>query len=109
MEREREAAARKARQEAEELALNVQRERERVEKDERDAKVREEKERIDSERNQRLGTKGGVRGVRGTRASMRGAKAATSTRGGMHLMLCFVGILRLIYILLRFDLGGASG
>jgi len=78
---ERKEAARKARQEAEELALNAQRERERAEKEERDAKARREKERIDDDRNQRIGTRGGVRGVRGTRASMRGTKVATGTRG----------------------------
>jgi len=78
---EQKEAARKARQEADELALSALRERERAKKEECDAKVGREKERIDSERNQRIGTRGVVRGVRGTRASMRGTKVATGTRG----------------------------
>ncbi|KAF6762980.1 hypothetical protein DFP72DRAFT_519170 [Ephemerocybe angulata] len=70
------AAEQREREAARERALAEQRERERQEREERERGAREEKERLEREKKERLSSRGGVRGVRGTRASMRGMRTA---------------------------------
>ncbi|KAG6827141.1 hypothetical protein H0H92_013059 [Tricholoma furcatifolium] len=68
-------AREKAQREAEEkAALRQEEERRRQEEEER--LEREERERVEQEQREKAATRGGVRGVRGTRASMRGHPAA---------------------------------
>jgi hypothetical protein len=86
--RERQQSAQRARREAEEKALSVQRERERGEREERERAEREEQERTEQEKHAKTATRGGIRGVRGTRASMRGQRGGAvfaSTSRGMYM------------------------
>jgi hypothetical protein len=77
------AAEQRAREAARERELAEKRERERREREEQERAAREEKERIEQAKKDRLSSRGGVRGVRGTRASMRGMRAAApSSRPG---------------------------
>jgi hypothetical protein len=63
---------RKAKKEAEERALAVKTEKERLEREARERATREEKERAEKTRAEMTRNRGsGVRGIRGTRASMR--------------------------------------
>ncbi|KAH6914054.1 hypothetical protein BKA70DRAFT_1420824 [Coprinopsis sp. MPI-PUGE-AT-0042] len=89
LEEQRREQARKEAEAARERELAAQREAERREREEREQLEREEKERLEAEKRERATARGGVRGVRGTRASMRGAarvapprpSSATSQRG----------------------------
>ncbi|KAJ2918586.1 hypothetical protein MD484_g1855, partial [Candolleomyces efflorescens] len=65
------AAEQRAREAARERALAEKREREQREREEQERAAREERERIEQAKKDRLASRGGVRGVRGTRASMR--------------------------------------
>ncbi|KAF8210308.1 hypothetical protein K438DRAFT_1903871 [Mycena galopus ATCC 62051] len=79
---ERETKERARILEAERVAA-AQREQERLQQEELDRTNQKERERAERERNERAAARGGVRGVRGTRASMRAA-ARGSSRGGEH-------------------------
>jgi hypothetical protein len=85
LERERIAEEQRLRREAEERALALQREEERRQQELRERSIQEEKARIEREKNERIATRGGVRGVRGTRASSRGTRG--TTRSGMWSLL----------------------
>ncbi|TFK21969.1 hypothetical protein FA15DRAFT_672009 [Coprinopsis marcescibilis] len=80
IERERLEEEQRQVQLAQEKELAAQREAEEQERQERERIDREEKERLDHEKRERAATRGGVRGVRGTRASMRGTRAAVPPR-----------------------------
>ncbi|KAL0955949.1 hypothetical protein HGRIS_002133 [Hohenbuehelia grisea] len=82
IETERVAAAEAARVAAEERARIAREEQERREREEREREEREEREEKERARQERLASRGGVRGVRGTRASMRGTRTAASTATG---------------------------
>ncbi|KAJ6499268.1 hypothetical protein C8R45DRAFT_981732 [Mycena sanguinolenta] len=77
--REAEEKARKL--EAERVAA-AQREKERLRREELERAEKRERENAEKERSERAATRGGVRGVRGTRASMRAA-ARGSSRGAV--------------------------
>ncbi|GLB37438.1 putative DASH complex subunit Duo1 [Lyophyllum shimeji] len=84
LERERIEARDKARREAEERALAAQREEERRQREEQQRIEQEERERIERETREKAAARGGVRGVRGTRASMRGARGTTRIAPGTN-------------------------
>ncbi|KAG6833933.1 hypothetical protein H0H87_007944 [Tephrocybe sp. NHM501043] len=78
LERERLKAIEQARHDAEAKALALQQEEERRKRDEQDRIKQAEKERVEREKIERAAARGGVRGVRGTRASMRGTARGTT-------------------------------
>jgi hypothetical protein len=86
IERERMKAEEKKRREAEERELAARRERERLELAEKERIEQESKERVEREKKEKSATRGGVRGVRGTRASMRGSRPS---HAGVQLFRSF--------------------
>jgi hypothetical protein len=106
MERERKQAEEKARLEAEARALAARRERERIDREEKERAEREEKERAERERKEKMAARGGIRGVRGTRASMRGARTSQSSKWCEEMSL--PSLLYLCFFALRLYFGWSS-
>ncbi|KAJ7901867.1 hypothetical protein B0H14DRAFT_2668942 [Mycena olivaceomarginata] len=82
---QREADERARRVEAERVAA-AQREQERLQREALDHANQRERERAEREKSERATARGGVRGVRGTRASMRAATRGVG-RGGKHMFI----------------------
>ncbi|KAG6869118.1 hypothetical protein C0993_001683 [Termitomyces sp. T159_Od127] len=85
LEHERIAQIEEARRDAEEKALAKQQEEERRKREAQEQIEREERERverIEREKKEKAVVRGGIRGVRGTRASMRGTSQGTARIGG---------------------------
>ncbi|KAG6911142.1 hypothetical protein DXG01_003882 [Tephrocybe rancida] len=83
LEREVSAARDKAQRDAEEKALAIQQEEERRKREEQEEIEQAERQRVEREKKERTTTRGGVRGVRGTRASMRGTTRGTTRTGNL--------------------------
>ncbi|KAH0589086.1 hypothetical protein J132_01774 [Termitomyces sp. J132] len=78
LEREIIAQRERARRDAEAKALAEQQEEERRRREEQEKIEKEERERVERENRERAAVRGGIRGVRGTRASMRGTGRGTT-------------------------------
>ncbi|KAG6861102.1 hypothetical protein C0995_004039 [Termitomyces sp. Mi166 len=85
LEREIIAQREKARRDSEEKALAKQQEEERRRREEQEQTKKEERERVEREKKEKVTVRGGVRGVRGTRASMRGTGRGTSRAGNFRV------------------------
>ncbi|KAF7376174.1 Sphingosine-1-phosphate phosphatase [Mycena sanguinolenta] len=78
---EQREAEEKARKLEAERAAAAQREKERLQREELERAEQREKEKAEREKTERATARGGVRGVRGTRASMRAAARGSTSRG----------------------------
>jgi len=77
----------KARREAEEQLLAAKLEAARREQEQQELLEREKRKRDEQEKKERVGMRGGFRGVRGTRTSMQGTRGTVSRGGKCQLIL----------------------
>ncbi|KAF7361863.1 Sphingosine-1-phosphate phosphatase [Mycena venus] len=92
MAQEQREAEERARRLEEERVATARREQERLQREELERADQKDRERAEREKNERAAARGGVRGVRGTRASMRAAaRGAGASRGGKYCLVKRIG------------------